>query len=368
MSNSYSQIKAMLAITKASLRATFRSPQAVFFSLFFPIVLVAIFGALGGKGGASVDIAFAKNADTANAVYFTMKNTPVFNIVKGDEATITDKLKKGRITAVIDIQKAKDDTIAPKYYLHVTTSSASQKDFPLLQSVLSDLSNKIDASIFKDKPSFISISHETIKGREYKMIDFFLPGMIGFSLIGAAVFGVAFSFYSLRETLVLKRMYSSPIRKQYIVLGESLARVIFQLTTVVVLLLFGKYLYGFTLANGFITFIDLLVISFCALIVFMGFGFVISGVAKNQNVIPVYANLFMFPQYFLSGTFFPKGALPESLQAIIKFLPLTAVNDAMRNISFEGAGIISCYKELGILTVWGIIIYAVAAKTFKWEQ
>jgi len=323
---------------------------------------------LGGKGGASVDIAFAKNTDTANAVYCAMKNTPVLDIVKGDETTITDKLKKGRITAVIDIQKVKGDSLAPKYNLHVVTSSASQKDFPLLQSVLSDLTNRIDAKIFKDKPSYVSISHEMVAGREYKMIDFFLPGMIGFSLIGAAVFGVAFSFYSLRETLVLKRMYSSPIRKQYIVLGESLARVLFQLTTVVVLLLFGKYFYGFTLANGIVTFLDLLLVSFCALIVFMGFGFVISGVAKNQNVIPIYANLFMFPQYFLSGTFFPKGALPEGLQAIIKYLPLTAVNDAMRNISFEGAGILSCYKELGILAIWGIIIYAVASKTFKWEQ
>ena len=96
-------------------------------------------------------------------------------------------------------------------------------------------------------------------------------------------------------------------------------------------------------------------------------GFLITSLAKNQNVIPIYANLFMFPQYFLSGTFFSKSALPVFLQPIIKFLPLTAVNDAMRNVAFEGASLASCWEQILILIVWGIIIYVLTAKVFRWE-
>ena len=99
-------------------------------------------------------------------------------------------------------------------------------------------------------------------GRKYKMIDFFLPGMIGFSLIGSAVFGIAFFFYSLRETLVLKRMYATPIKRGYIILGESISKVLFQLVTVVVLIAFGYFMYNFTLANGIVTFVNMLVLSF----------------------------------------------------------------------------------------------------------
>ena len=211
------------------------------------------------------------------------------------------------------------------------------------------------------------ISSEVVPGREYKRIDFLLPGMIGFSLIGASVFGVAFLFFNLRETLVLKRMYASPVKKAYIVIGESLSRVIYQLSTVIVLILIGKYFYDFTLANGFITFVELIVISIAALIVFMGFGFIMSSVAKNQNVIPIYANLFMFPQYFLSGTFFPKSALPKSIQWLVEILPLTAVNDALRKIAFEGIHLSGCWKQLGILSIWGFIVYAIAIKVFRWE-
>ncbi|MCC6258127.1 MAG: ABC transporter permease, partial [Chitinophagaceae bacterium] len=41
------------------------------------------------------------------------------------------------------------------------------------------------------------------------------------------------------------------------------------------------------LANGFITFLEMLLVTIFGLVVFMGAGFVISSVAKNQNVIPI---------------------------------------------------------------------------------
>jgi len=73
----YSQWKAMWAICKAALRAIFRSPQAVFFSLFFPMVLIAIFGALSGGNGISLDVAFDSRTDTSNAVYQTIQHIPL---------------------------------------------------------------------------------------------------------------------------------------------------------------------------------------------------------------------------------------------------------------------------------------------------
>ncbi|HEV7621526.1 MAG TPA: ABC transporter permease [Flavisolibacter sp.] len=357
----------MLAVTKASLKATFRSPQSIFFSLFFPVVLIWIFGSLGGSGTPSVDVAFDKNADSANILYQTIHSNPVLHIVNDPKKDIEDELRKGRITAIINIQRSNDSGNKPPYNIHLKTSSAGKKDLALFQTVLNSIITKVNSYTYPETQTVASISETEIKGRQYNMIDFFLPGMIGFSLIGSAVFGVAFLFYSLRETLVLKRMYSTPIRREYIILGESLSKVVFQLITVVVLIAFGYFSFHFYLAHGWITFINMLLLSILALLVFMGFGFFISGISKNQNVIPIYANLFMFPQYFLSGTFFSKNALPDFLQPVIKFLPLTAVNDAMRNVAFEGTTLYSCWPQIIILIVWGILIYTITAKTFRWE-
>jgi ABC-2 type transport system permease protein len=324
-----------------------------------------IFGSLGRNSNVSVDVAFDEKTDSTNIIYQKITNNDLFDIKKGSTEEINDLLKKGRITAKIRIIPVKADST--KYDIHLITSSASMRDYQVLRTALENVIQDVDAEIYPARPSAAFISSEMIKGRAYTQIDFLLPGMIGFSLIGAAIFGIAFSFYSLKETLVLKRLYSTPIRKPYIVLGEGIARVIFQLTTVVALIAFGYFAYDFTLANGFITFLEMMFLSFLGLIVFMGFGFVISGISKNQNVIPIYANLFMFPQYFLSGTFFPKTALPAGLQAVINYLPLTALNDAMRNVAFEGTGLLSCWKEISILIIWGVIVYAIAVKVFKWE-
>jgi ABC-2 type transport system permease protein len=367
MEQTYSQWKAMWAITKASARAIFRSPQAVFFSLFFPIVLIVIFGALSKGGGISVDVAFDKNSDTLNPVYLQLKKAEELDVNYGSAAQIEDKLQKGRITAIISIIPDVESSISG-YSVLLKTTSASRQNLGLLQAIIKQkLSEVAVGSPVKEYARIRVEDVPVISGRIYKTIDFYLPGMIGFSLIGSAVFGVAFVFFSLRETLVLKRMYATPVKKGYIVLGESIARILFQLTTVVVLVLFGKYFYDFTLAKGWITFVQILGLSFLGLLVFMGLGFVVSSVAKNQNVIPIYANLFMFPQYFLSGTFFPKSALPQAMQGIIKYLPLTALNDAMRKISFESGGIGAVKIELVILLVWCIVVYAIAIKVFKWE-
>ena len=48
MTGTYSQAKAMLAITRGSLRATFRSPSAVIFSIAFPLIFILVFGFIGG--------------------------------------------------------------------------------------------------------------------------------------------------------------------------------------------------------------------------------------------------------------------------------------------------------------------------------
>jgi ABC-2 type transport system permease protein len=367
MPQNYNQLRAMLAITKASLLATFRSPQAIFFSLFFPIVLIWIFGSLGGNGNPSVDVAFEKGVDTTTEIYDSLRLHPALHFQNDKKKNIEDELRKGRIAAIINILPSGNPDSG--YIIQLRTSTASIKDVDLVESVIKTVGTQFDQRLHPERKSFVEVSSPIVSYNErpYRMIDFFLPGMIGFSLIGSAVFGISFLVYSLRETLVLKRMYSTPIRKEYIILGESISKVIFNLLTVVVLILFGHFVYNFYLAEGWVTFVNMIVLAFIALLVFMGFGFFISSVSKSQNVIPIYANLFMFPQYFLSGTFFPKTALPAFLHPIIKFLPLTAVNDAMRNVAFEGASLAACWEQILILLAWGIIIYAINAKVFRWE-
>jgi ABC-2 type transport system permease protein len=112
---------------------------------------------------------------------------------------------------------------------------------------------------------------------------------------------------------------------------------------------------------------EMLVLSFIGLMLFMGFGFIVSGLAKSDSSIPPFANLITLPQFLLSGTFFSVDAFPKWLQPISKALPLTHLNTAMRSVAFEGQNLWDVRMEIGVLILWAVVVYAIAIKVFKWE-
>jgi ABC-2 type transport system permease protein len=93
----------------------------------------------------------------------------------------------------------------------------------------------------------------------------------------------------------------------------------------------------------------------------------VSGVAKNDAAIAPFTNLITLPQFLLAGTFFPIDNFPKWLQPVSKVLPLTHLNQAMRDVAFEGAHISDCVGPLTILLLWGAAAYTVAVMVFKWE-
>lgn len=358
----------MLAITRASLKAIFRSPSSVAFSFGFPLVFILVFGFITG-GGPTVSVALSNRNDTSNYVIRNLlQYTPVRLAIEKDTASTRKDLEKGRIAAVISLDSSQSAMGFTQYTIHTLTSSAAADKYPIVKMALAQTIQGIEEKRIPSQYRLLSVDElPMVQGRKYSMIDFILPGMLGFSLLSAAVFGVAFLFFSLRQQLVLKRFYATPISKKYIVLGEGLARVLFQLITAIVIIVIGKIAFHFTLVHGLTTFLEMLVLSLFGLIVFMGFGFIISSVAKSESTIPPFANLFTLPQFLLGGTFFSTEAFPRWLQQICEILPLKQLNDAMRNVAFEGAHLTDCGKQLGILAIWGIIVYAVAIKVFKWE-
>lgn len=367
MEGKYSQVKAMLSITKASLRATFRSPSSVIFSVGFPLIFILVFGFIGEGGGFSVNVALDKTSDTSNPVYHAISNIQAINFKDKPDSLIKEDLEKGNLTALIKIEKNNGN---PAYLVKLTTSEAVKtQDLNILQSILNAVIGNINEQVYPNAASIAKVEKDVqkIPGRVYRQIDFILPGQLGFSLLSAGVFGVAFLFFNLRQQLVLKRFFATPITRTYIVLGEAISRVLFQMIASVVIVSIGVLAFDFTLVHGVITFLQLMLLSLLGLIVFMGYGFIVSNVAKNESTIPPFANLFTFPQFLLSGTFFPIDVFPKWLQFFCNLLPLTHFNNAMREISFEGAGILDVWQDVGILLIWGVILYAIAIKVFKWE-
>lgn len=367
MAVKYNQWKALLAMAKASLKAILRSPSAVIFSLGFPLVFILVFGFIGDSA-VSIKVGVDKQTDTSSYVYQALTKEKSLKLITDQtSAEMQEDLKKGHLTAIISIRSLPRQGAAPSSQVRVSTSTASVDKIQLFNSILRGVIYQADdnfyprASIAKMEPMIV------LPGRRYKTIDFILPGLLSFSLLSAAVFSTAFLFFNLRQTLVLKRFFATPIKRIYIVLGEALARLVFQVAGAILIIAIGYFAFGFTLVHGWSTFLEMLFLTAFGVVVFMGFGFVVSGLANSESTIPPIANVITLPQFLLAGTFVPVDAFPSWLQPVCRIMPLTYLNDAFRKIAFEGLHLWNVGLELGVITLWGIVVYAVAVKVFRWE-
>jgi len=366
MPKTYSQLRASFAIAKASLLAMLRSPTSVVFSLLFPIIFIVVFGSIVNNTDIHIKLGIAGTCDTSNVIYKNVSKLKIIDLVT-DTAGLDEELRKGRITAILDIRRRPMPFGVPGYRVNLLSSNSAVEKLPLLQSVLGDIIYQLNSVVYTQAGSVAELNIQRISGRQYRQIDFILPGQLGFSLLMAGVFGSAFLLFNLRQSLVLKRFFATPISRPALIFGEALSRLFFQIISFMVMVALGYFAFKFTLVNGVLTFLEMILLSIFGLVIFTGIGFIISGLLENESSIAPVANTITLPQILLCGLFFPIENYPHALQFFCKLLPLTFFVDGLRKIAFEGTHIWELPRELLGLGIWTVIIGVLTIKAFKWE-
>jgi len=365
-------LRAIFSLAKASLLGTLRNPTSMFFNFFFPFIFITIFGVLNFNN-VSFDLGIRPNSVKEGPVYEALQKINTLKLIttKTDNQ-LNDDLKKGEISMVIDIQNDTPIIVGPnqqipRYKINIEKSAASPSAANTVSSILENVTNKINFSALKPENTMISTNTTEVSGRKYEQIDFVLPGQLAFALLTNALFGISFAFVSMKKELVLKRFFATPIKKEWIMTSEIIAKMVMALAQSVIIILVGHFLFKFTLSNGFITFLSMMLLSLIGMITFLSFGLFTASISKNEDSVSPVANLIMMPQLFLSGAFFALEAFPAFLQPIAKILPMTLLNNALKMVAFDGAPITQAAPEILGLVVWAIIIYAISARLFKWE-
>lgn len=362
----YNNFRALKALTKASLQSITKSPSAVVFSIAFPLVFIIAFGFLGGDKGFNVKVAKSAHCDTANELYKRLQqNTAIKWIDISGEAALQKAVKSGDIAAIVDIQTQK--LLFPAYKVGLSGAEAQGDKLYQLRSIINETVQDLDPEIAKRMESLATVTVTAAKMREFKTIDFILPGQLGFSLLAGSVFGTAFIFFNMRQTLVLKRFFATPVRREVIVLSEGFARLVFQILTAFIIIGVGYFAFDYHLIHGWVTVMQMLFLCLIGVMVFMGFGFSVSGLAKSESTIPPLANMITMPQFLLAGTFFSIDNFPKWLQPISRAMPLTYLNDALRRTAFDGASLWDLRVDILVLLIWGVLVYVLAGRVFKWE-
>jgi ABC-2 type transport system permease protein len=209
-----------------------------------------------------------------------------------------------------------------------------------------------------------TIDAQPVNSRNLGLIDFLMPGIIALSIMQMGLFSVAFAFVQLKKQGILRRLLATPIQPASFLFAQVFTRLvvsIFQTLVIigVAVLFFDVHLIGSIFA--------ILALALIGGALFISMGFAISGWAKSEEVAAPVANIIALPMMFLSGVFFPRDAMPQVLQTITDYLPLTYLAEAMRSVAIDGATLWSQWLNLIGLGVWLALSFLVAVWLFRWE-
>lgn len=185
-------------------------------------------------------------------------------------------------------------------------------------------------------------------------------GVMTFSIIG-----VAMAVTRYRQQRIIKRLMATPLSPFRFLAAQAVARLILSVVQVAVILGVGVFMFD---AHIYGNVLWLFVLATLGNLIFLNIGFAAAGRAASEDAANGIANAIALPMIFLSGVFFSTDMLPEPLQTVVRYLPLTPLIDAMRMIANDGLSITDAGPQVGPLLVWVTGSFLLASRYFRFAR
>lgn len=353
-----------------NMRRLFRDRLALFFTFLFPLIFLFVFGALNKGGGqTSFHVALINNSNTSVARQFAadIRTSKIFKVDKTvttiDQAR--DKMGKSQIDGTIvlpaDFGKLKKGRPAGQATVYYSPSNdqAGQALTAVLQGDLKGLNSKFVSA----KIPFTVAGQET-KQHSLSSFDYTFTGLLGFAILGAGIFGPMNVFPELKKMGILRRLRTTPLRVWQYFLSTMLGNAVTGLMSIAVMFIVAITVFSLKVVGNYL---ELAVFLAFGIIMILGIGLALGGWARNERQAAPLGNIIVFPMMFLTGVFFPRFLMPDWLQGITNYMPLTPVIDGARLIATEGKGLLDLGPQLAVMGAWTIVIYIIAFRVFRWE-
>lgn len=278
----------------------------------------------------------------------------------------TKKMNQGQLDATIVLPQGFGDITEAGYpggEAQVLYDQNNQQGGQTLGSVLDSMFSEINAKFVTNQTPF-TVKTETTSTKGLTSFDYTFAGLLGFTVLSLGIFGPTNVFPKLKQRGVLRRYQTTPIKVWQYFTANVLSNAAVGLLSVATMFIAATLIFDLRMNGNYLTFIAFILLGIAVL---FGVGLAVGGWAKNENQAAPLANLITFPMIFLSGSFFPRFLMPEWLQTISYYLPLTPVIDGTRMIVTEGKGLLELGPQIGLLAIWGVVIYLIAFKVFRWE-
>jgi ABC-2 type transport system permease protein len=345
----------LVRLIEARFREFMREPEVIFWVYGFPLVLAVGVGfAFRNTPPPPPNVDVADGPDRARAEQLVER-------LNKDRPTDIEKTVK---TFPLDECKARLKSGKTLLYLMPHADKLECVFDPTLADAV-HARDWVEAILSRDpdgKRQAFEEMHVSDPGSRF--IDWFLPGLIGANVMGGGLFGVGYVLVDMRVRKLFKRLMATPMRNSDLLLSLLLARLLFLLPEMATLLLVGRFGFGVPIDGSLFTLLAVILVGALA---FSGIGLLLGCRTERTESMSGLVNAVMLPMYIFSGVFFSSKRFPDETQLIIQALPLTQLNDALREVMLEGASFLHVSWRIGILAAYAVVCFALALRWFKWR-
>lgn len=365
-------------LTNASIKMYIRNKQALFWSLFFPMVIMVVFGLINFEGAGTFNVGVINRSPSPASKDFIeqLKEIPTLKIFEQSKNEERKTLDKGDRDIVLILPEnflnnpqplsppsATPPLIQPTKIEILTNQGRPQQAsaaVSILQQVFSQIENQIT-----QKPKIFTLETKNVDAHNFRYIDFLVPGVMALSIMQLGIFSIAFAIVNYKEKGVMKRLFAAPLKSTDFILSQVFTRLLVSVIQISILITVATIFFDLKIIGNYFI---LLVLVVMGSILFLCFGFALGGFAKTQDAAAAVANIFVFPQMFLGNVFFPLDSMPAWLQKIVVYLPLNYLADGIRQVAIQDATWSELQKDFMGLIIWiGIAMFA-ALKLFRWRK
>lgn len=367
-------MRRVLAIVAGALRMWFRSKSTLFWTLAFPILLMLLFGAIFSVSQNPTFDLYVQNQDMVNnePTQFSktfsdiLNETGILNLHSVDSTkNATQFIEEKGIQRMLIIPSGFHNSclvqnasvVLKMVPPEVDTASAS------VRGIIDQVVEIFNTEVTQPPPKVVSIQDESIVSETFSFIDHFVPGLIGMMLMTTGIFGAIGWNTRNRELGILKKLATTPLSKLEWIVGVVLYELVMGAISMVVILTIGVLAFNLKVLPNIYSI--LLIIS--GAIAFPGMGMVVTRFVKESDSADAAANFITFPMMFLSGSFFPLEFMPDFLQTIAKVLPLTYLNNGLRDSMVYG-NVSSALFNTAVMLGVGVFFIIIGALITNWRE
>ena len=333
-------------LTLVRIREFTREPEAVFWAIFFPILLAAGLGiAFRQSAGDAIQVVTA-----AREIADALRLEPGLAVSHMDEGAARLALRNGKVSLLVE--RGPDASVV---YRFDDTNPEGRTARMLADDAIQRARGRSDPVASRD---------DLVREPGSRYIDFLVPGLVGLGIMSNAVWGLGFSIVDARRRKLTKRLVATPMSRAHYLLSYLLWRLMVLVVEVGVPVGFGALAFGVPVRGSIV---DLVVICLLASLSFSALGLLIASRARTIEAVSGLMNLLQVPMWIVSGVFFSSQRFPDAVQPLIKLLPLTAIIDALRAHMLQGATLVQVAPQLATLTGWLVVCFAVALRIFRWR-